>query len=245
MQLSIIQDAIQPVWEETIALLVGPAEINSRERIRLQLWDSGKSKKIPCIFCVAHYRIDVTTADDLLGTVEVDLGELIAGGDENGTIRHREDRFIGDDFPGTLEWNFGYFGKTGLHEHLLSTGQDAEKFQEKIEKEAKEKLREALGSREESGELLQQKKEDLKDRTEEIIASNPPCDEWPSGILSIRIQQITELEVEKPGEGEVKETPEGDGGHDPPSIYCTIFLQHQSIYKTRTKVPTGSPYVRH
>ncbi len=39
----IIENEARPVWEETMVLLVTPAEIHARERLRLQLWDSGQS----------------------------------------------------------------------------------------------------------------------------------------------------------------------------------------------------------
>ena len=37
----IIQKEGSPVWEETTALLVGMNELNAREAVMLQVWDSG------------------------------------------------------------------------------------------------------------------------------------------------------------------------------------------------------------
>jgi len=37
-----IVSAAEPIWEETTALLVGPAELNAQESLQLKLWDSGK-----------------------------------------------------------------------------------------------------------------------------------------------------------------------------------------------------------
>jgi hypothetical protein len=37
----IIEGEGNPFWEETTALLVGPAELNAQEQLMLQLWDSG------------------------------------------------------------------------------------------------------------------------------------------------------------------------------------------------------------
>ncbi|EEB90319.1 hypothetical protein MPER_11488, partial [Moniliophthora perniciosa FA553] len=56
----ILQNEPSPVWEETCFMLVGPAELNAQERLRLQLWDS-----------------DRFTADDLLGAVEVPLKDIM------------------------------------------------------------------------------------------------------------------------------------------------------------------------
>ena len=78
-----------------------------------------------------------------------------------------------------------------------------------------------------------------------MIISCPPSEEYPAGILSVQIHQITGLEFEKlrksrnPNE-EASDPEEGSG--DLPSSYCTIILNHQKMFKTRTKPKNDKPF---
>lgn len=68
---------MEPVWDETAFIPVGPEELNAEERIRVQLWDS-----------------DRTSADDDLGRVEVDLKELMNNPKSKGKMWDRSDGFL-------------------------------------------------------------------------------------------------------------------------------------------------------
>lgn len=81
--------------------------------------------------------------------------------------------------------------------------------------------------------------------TENMIISCPPLLEFPSGILSIQIHQITGLEFEKMRKSRKPEEDGNDaeeGAGDLPSSYCTIILNHQKIFKTRTKPKNDKPF---
>ncbi|KAK0485958.1 hypothetical protein IW261DRAFT_1548948 [Armillaria novae-zelandiae] len=176
----IIENEARPVWEETMVLLVTPAEIHARERLRLQLWDS-----------------DRFSADDILGTVETPLHDIIATSNQS---RSRQDDLVASDgskWPGTLHWR------------------DPQ-----------------------SVEIKEQKQNDLKEKEDEIIANTKPSDEWLSGILSVTVEQITELGVPKVREAGAPKNEDSDL----PSPYCTIIVNHQQVYKTRTKMKTKKPY---
>ena len=151
----------------------------------------------------------------------------------------------GKEEPGTLHWEVGYFAKTTFDQHLEHKRQDAKEVREKIEQEAEAKLREAKARDEtaEDAEVEQQKKEDLKEKSDEVIAGSKPTEQWPSGILSVRIEQISGLEVDKIRESGVKEDAEEDDEADLPSAYCTIMINHQRVYKTRTKMKSNNPFV--
>ncbi|KAF8975077.1 hypothetical protein BDQ17DRAFT_307169 [Cyathus striatus] len=227
----IIQHEDEPVWEETMQLLVGPEEMQSHEELRLQLWDS-----------------DRFTADDHLGTVSVPLSKLVSSQDTLNNISPRTDKLTtdkGDPMHGELAWEVGYFAKTTLEQHRP----DAKEITEKIMHEAEEKLKEAKTPGEDStGEIEQQKREDLKMKSDEIITSQPPSEEWPSGIMSIRIEQIRGLEVQHVRESGVREGEEQggegmeEGGGDLPSSYCTVLINDSRVYKTRTKMKSKDPY---
>ncbi|KAH9481678.1 Meiotically up-regulated gene 190 protein [Psilocybe cubensis] len=219
-----------PVWEETTALLVGPSELNAQEALQLQLWDA-----------------DRFTADDLLGNVELDLKDIMTNEQSHNRMSTRCDGLTsekGDPWPGKIHWECGYFAKTSFDQHLAHKHRDAEKIRSKIEQEAEEKLREAKArdDHEEDGEVQQQKKEDMKEKSDEIIAGSKPTAEWPSGILSIRIEQISSLEIEKIQDSGVREDAEDGDQDDLPSPYCTIIINQQRVYKTRTKMKSNNPF---
>ena len=145
---------MEPFWDETNFVLVGPEEINAEERLRIQLWDS-----------------DRLTADDDLGRVEVDLKELMKDSRSKGKMWHRQDGFMAMDvdekLPGTIDWSVGYFPKTRIQpEQLQRQQQDpevksVEQLEDKLAREAQHKLREAVG-RDETEEIEKQKAQDLK-----------------------------------------------------------------------------------
>lgn len=146
--------------------------------------------------------------------------------------------------PGKLYWECGYFAKTTLEQHLEQKRQDAKEIEATIKEEAEAKLREAKSNGDDlNGEVEQQKREDLKERSDEIIAASRPAAQWPTGILSIRIEQISGLEIQKIRESGVRDEGEDHHSDDLPSAYCTVIINHQQVYKTRTKMKTNNPFV--
>ncbi|KAF8656951.1 hypothetical protein AX16_002306 [Volvariella volvacea WC 439] len=222
----VIEGCEDPVWEETTAFLVGPGEFNAEESLRLQLWDS-----------------DRFTADDHLGTIDVPLSDLVTSPKTLNRIEFREDFFTNGTtgaWPGTLSWECGYFEKTTMRHHMPDDEDHVNEIEREVEEEAEKKFREAQG-KEGHDELRQQKKEDLEDRQNEIISGMRPSDEWPSGILSIHIEQISGLKVQNIRRTGVDET-EDEESEDLPSAYCTVLLNHQRVYKTRTKMKSNNPF---
>ncbi|KAJ3729532.1 hypothetical protein C8R42DRAFT_652269 [Lentinula raphanica] len=233
----IIQNESHPIWEESTALLVTPSELNAQEKLKLQLWDS-----------------DRFTADDNLGNIEVSLSDIMHSTETQNRIGQRQDRFLAEDgkseWPGSLNWSVAYFAKTTLEQHLKNRGENVQELKVNIEEEAKTKLREADTRKqgETASEVDQQKKQDLREKTEEIVSGSPPTREWPAGILSVRIEQITGVEVNDPRKSGFKGTKNGEDGveeeegDDMPSPYCTIIINHAKVYKTRTKMKANNPY---
>ena len=152
----VITEDMQPVWEETAFIQVGPQEVNAEERLRVQLWDS-----------------DRTSADDDLGRIEVELKELLHDSRSYCNMWHRTDGFQaleGDEkMPGTLDWSVGYFPKTRIQAEQLekqNVEPDVKSYQElkdKVSKDAENSLREAK-DRAEASETDQQKAQMLKAR---------------------------------------------------------------------------------
>lgn len=86
----------------------------------------------------------------------------------------------------------------------------------------------------------------LKERQDELMIASPPPQQYPSGILSIQIHQITGLELEQLNKSKSSKneqaSDEEEEGEDLPSAYCTIILNHQKIFKTRTKPKNAKPF---
>ncbi|OCT54560.1 C2 (Calcium/lipid-binding, CaLB) [Cladophialophora carrionii] len=235
----IIVDDQEPNWSEWSHILVTPEELNADEKLRLQLWDSDK-----------------WTADDDLGRVEVDLKELMFGSKTKNKMCDREDRFKGEDsdedMPGTLQWQVGYFEKTQITEQQLAKQnadpniRTVDDLRKQVSDTAERKLREAT-AHDESREIKQQKQEDYKEQEDALVISSPPPDEYPSGIFSIQIHNITGLEVQslqkkdKNNANDNRED-EAEQSDDMPSSYATIILNHQKIYRTRTKPKNAKPF---
>ena len=151
--------------------------------------------------------------------------------------------------PGTLDWSVGYFPKTRIQEEQLKI-QTIEKginslqeLKDKVSKDAKNKLREAT-THDESHELDQQKAQMLKSKEDAMIISTPPLEKYPSGIFSIQIHQISGLEFERIRKSQYKgdEGDDTEEGNDLPSSYATVILDHQTVFKTRTKPKNPNPF---
>jgi hypothetical protein len=233
----VLLDNMEPYWDETCFINVTPQELNVDERLRLQLWDS-----------------DRTSADDDLGRIELDIKDLMKNDETNGKMNDREDGFkamkAGEGMPGKLSWSVGYFSKTRITEEQLTRQEEdpdiktMDQLKKKVYAEAESKLREA--SADHQHEVEQQKKEDFHARQDQLIIAAPPSEEYPSGILSIQVHQITGLELEslnknrKPDNGEAGE--EEEEGDNLPSAYCTVILNHKKVFRTRTKPKNSKPF---
>ncbi|KXT06313.1 hypothetical protein AC578_9198 [Pseudocercospora eumusae] len=234
---------MEPYWHERCYLLVTAEELNVDERLRVQLWDS-----------------DRFTADDDLGRIEVGLKQIMRSNDTNGKMCYRTDGFkalkAGESMPGKLEWQVGYFSKTRLqscqfqkqtYDESIRSQQDLDT---KVQKTCERKLREAMikkgrHSRTEQ-ELKQQKEQERKMLEDAIIISAPPPEDYPSGIFSIVVHQITGLELEMQGKSEVDKKAnhedEEEEGENLPSAYCTVIINHKKVFKTRTKPKNAKPF---
>ncbi|KAF2405640.1 hypothetical protein EJ06DRAFT_486572 [Trichodelitschia bisporula] len=222
--------SMEPVWDETAFVLVTPDELNIHERVRLQLWDSDRG-----------------TADDDLGRVEVDLKEIMTDPKTNGHMCNRTDklRAFKGGMPGELEWSVGYFSKTRVLDSQLEQ-QDVipgvntlDELKAQVNASSERKLREA--TRNETSETDQQKAQDLKERCDEISIATPPPSEYPSGILSVVVHNITGLEIESLSKSSDNDV-EHDDGDDLPSAFVDVVLNHAAIFRTRTKPKNSKPF---
>ncbi|KAI0121549.1 hypothetical protein F4776DRAFT_221402 [Hypoxylon sp. NC0597] len=218
----VIQDDLNPVFEESCALAVTPDLIKADEQLSMELWDSDRS-----------------SADDVVGKVELSLQKLIQ---HPGKMFQQVSKLRGvkaeSSMPGELHWEVGYFGKTQFRAALRTDGKDLS-----LPKEIRDNKE------------LQDDKGAIQNNEEDAVVHTPPDPLWPSGILSIVVHQIVNLELanvkgsqggkRKGGReyepardaGEIKE----ESSKKLPSAYCTILLNDELVYKTRTKVVSSKP----
>lgn len=217
----VIQDDLNPIFEETCALLVTPDVVKADEQLSLELWDSDRS-----------------SADDVVGKVELSIQKLIQ---HPGHMFPQTSRLRGlkpdSDMPGELHWEVGFFGKTQFRAALRTDGKDVN-------------LPPGLRDKPE----LQDDKGSLANTEEAAVVRTPPDPLWPSGILSVVVHQIVNLELgnvkgsegkrkgrefepARKDAGEIKE----EQGSKLPNSYCTILVNDELAYKTRTKVVSSKP----
>ncbi|KAG8801865.1 hypothetical protein FRC16_010933 [Serendipita sp. 398] len=210
----IISGTLDPVFEETAVLLVDANAAKIGERVTLQLWDN-----------------DRFTADDLVGEVEIDVAELMSK--HNQATRKTVSMLqpTSNKESGTIEYTIGFFSKLAPG----STSSATEIPQDILEKDVFKKAR----------------KSTLTD-LEAAVAVTPPPDDFVSGILGIQLHEIRELGVMKDnmaiqhsGKGsstkpEGEQEIESDKGL--PSSYCTVMVNDEPVYRTRTKPMTATPF---
>ncbi|KAL8672751.1 MAG: hypothetical protein Q9168_002805 [Polycauliona sp. 1 TL-2023] len=216
----VITDDLNPVWEETAALLVTPELIKADEQLSVELWDSDRS-----------------SADDIVGKIELSMQKMIQHPSKMypqvSKLRGME---ADSEMPGELHWEVGFFGKPHFRPALRTDGKDPS-----LPKELKDK------------EEFQDDKGTLDTEEKDAVAHTPPDPLWPSGICSIIIHQIVNLELENiqgsdgNRKGREYEPAKAAGENTDeesktlPSSYCTILYNDQLVYRTRSKVVSSKP----
>ncbi|KAK2736603.1 hypothetical protein FQN57_000720 [Myotisia sp. PD_48] len=216
----VICDDLNPVWEESSALLVTPELLKANELLSVELWDS-----------------DRNTADDIVGKVELSLQKLIQHpGEMFPETSKLSGMDAGTEMPGELQWEVGYFCKPKFRTALRTDGKN-------------QNLPEGMKDHPE----LQDEKGNITNEDEEAVICTPPDPLWPSGICTIIIHQIVNLQVEEPKgtlgnrKGNEYEPAKSYGenieeeGKECPSSYCKINLNDEPVFCTRTKAVSSKP----
>ncbi|KAL5640344.1 hypothetical protein ACGC1H_007571 [Rhizoctonia solani] len=218
-----------PVWEETTIVLVGADAVAVREKLSLQLWDS-----------------DRISADDVLGTVDIDIATLIKK--KNQSFRSIEPVSGGQ---GNLEFTIGFYEKADPN-----TAFRAEKWKKTLLNPDEEGSNKPTNLSPDSTDADRPpddegiiRPDNALNNLEAAVMTCAPDPELPSGILSIQVHELRNIgfKLNKgtkgrgrgPGSSDEEEEEEGDGL---PSAYCVVLVNDQKIYKTRVKPITSSPF---
>ncbi|ORY26481.1 hypothetical protein BCR39DRAFT_540905 [Naematelia encephala] len=224
----IILGDLNPVFEETAVLLLTMDEVKAKEDLAAMLWDSDKM-----------------SADDLVGRVQIPVEELMLQPNE---MHRRADHLRGfedaDDMPGKLHWSIGYFEKAPLVKELERSP---------TVEEAKNEPPPAKTAPE-----MEMMPKDIAPNPAKKDLPPPPPDvqktkpdpKWPSGVLSIILHQVQNLERQNlDGKSGDREGEAGQDTDEPseqsdnlPSGYGEFVVNDDMIYKTRVKQYTTNPY---
>ena len=180
---------------------------------------------------------DRHSADDIVGKVELSMQKMIQHpGKMYPQVSKLAGMNEGSDMPGELHWEVGYFGKPKFRPALRTDGKNT-----------------ALPAELRDKPELQDEKGVQNSAEDDAVQHTPPDPLWPSGVCSIIVHQIVNLELEniKGTEGSRKgkefepakaygESTEESGGTLPTS-YCTILYNDQLVYRTRAKAVSSKP----
>ena len=181
---------------------------------------------------------DKLSADDLVGRVHLPLFDLMK---EPGKVQRRTDSLEGfedsDTMSGTLTWSIAYYEKAKLNTSLSTKKGTATRLPKETQDKANAEQQPTSADTEEEAKALH----------------IPPHKNTKSGVLSVIIHQISNLERQNlKGASGSKKNREGTAGQDTdapeeegpnlPNSYCEIYVNDNMIYKTRTKMYTSMPY---
>jgi C2 domain len=216
----VITDDLNPIFEESLALLVTPELVQANENLSVELWDS-----------------DRHSADDIVGKVELSIQKMIQHpGKMFPQVSKLAGMDAGSEMPGELRWEVGYFGKPQFRPALRTDGKNT-----------------ALPDSLRDNPEFQDEKGTANTVEEDAVHHTPPDPLWPSGVVSVIVHQIVNLELEniKGTIGNRKERefepakPFGEAteeqGGTLPTSYCTICLNDELVYRTRSKAVSSQP----
>lgn len=159
---------------------------------------------------------DRASADDLQGSIQVDIFELMR---QKNRVSRFQDVIFADDkvhAGGKLEFTIGYFEKVAPNEEMRTDGEDP-----LIPEDIKDYPE------------MRDKREIALSELEDAVLHCPPDPEYPSGILSIQIHEVTDLQLQTQGKettgnregekGQDDARTEEEEGEDLPSAYCTLL----------------------
>ncbi|KAF2219567.1 hypothetical protein BDZ85DRAFT_322340 [Elsinoe ampelina] len=180
---------------------------------------------------------DRHSADDIVGKVELSMQKMIQHpGKMYPQVSKLAGMNEGSEMPGELHWEVGYFGKPQFRPALRTDGKN-------------KALPEALRDQPE----LQDEKGATNTAVDDAVQHTPPDPLWPSGVCSIVVHQIVNLELDnikgtsgsRKGREFEPAKPSGEGkeeeGNNLPTSYCTILFNDELVYRTRAKAVSSKP----
>ncbi|GAO18451.1 hypothetical protein UVI_02042350 [Ustilaginoidea virens] len=217
----VIQDDLNPIFEETCGLLVTTDLIKADEQLSMELWDSDRS-----------------SADDLVGKVELSIQKLIQ---HPGKMYPQVSRLRGvkadSSMPGELHWEVGFFGRTQFRKALRTHGKDIKLPKELVDKPE---------FQDDKGTINTELEDAVTHTPPDPLWPSGILSVVVHQIVGLELANVKgsngnrrgrEYEPARREAGEVKE----EQSSKLPSSYCTILVNDELVYKTRVKIVSSQP----
>ncbi|QQK45802.1 C2 membrane targeting protein [Penicillium digitatum] len=216
----VITDDLNPIWEETAALLVTPELIKADENLSIELWDS-----------------DRNTADDIVGKVELPIREMLQHPSKMyPQVSKLQGMDEGSEMPGQLHWEVGYFGKPKLRPELRTDGK---------KKDLPENLRGNPTFEDEKGAINNEEEDAVMHTPPDPIWPSGIVHIVVHQIVNLQLANIKGSDGNRKGKEFEPAKPYGENteeeGVDLPTSYCKVLLNDQLIYRTRAKAVSSKP----
>ncbi|CAG7937312.1 unnamed protein product [Penicillium olsonii] len=216
----VITDDLNPMWEETAALLVTPELIKADENLSIELWDS-----------------DRNTADDIVGKVELPIREMLQHPSRMyPQVSKLQGMDEGSEMPGQLHWEVGYFGKPKLRPELRSDGK---------KKDLPENLKGDPTFEDEKGTINNDEEDAVMHTPPDPIWPSGIVHIVVHQIVNLQIANIKGSDGNRKGKEYEPAKPYGENteeqGEDLPTSYCKVLLNDQLVYRTRAKAVSSKP----
>ncbi|EXJ89462.1 hypothetical protein A1O3_02529 [Capronia epimyces CBS 606.96] len=216
----VICDDLNPVFEETTALLVTPELIKADEQLSVELWDS-----------------DRNSADDMVGKVELSMQKMIQHPSKMyPQISKLSGVQDGTEMPGELHWEVGYFGKPKFRPALRTDGKD---------KNLPAKLQDDAQFQDEKGTLDTEDSDAVAHTPPDPLWPSGICSVVVHQIVSLELENIKGSQGNRKGKEFEPAKPFGEATEEEsirlPTSYCTILFNDMLVYRTRAKAVSSKP----
>lgn len=204
----VITDDLNPIWEETAALLVTPELIKANENLSVELWDS-----------------DRNSADDIVGKVELPVHEMLR---HPGRMFPQASKLRGLDegseMPGELHWEVGYFGKPKLRPELRTDG---------LKKDLPENFKGDPQFEDEKGKIQNEEQDAVMHTPPDPIWPSGVVHIVVHQIVNLQLENIKGSDGNRRGKEYEPAKPFGENteeqGANLPSSYCQILLNDSLV----------------
>ncbi len=216
----VITDDLNPIWEETTALLVTPELIKADEQLSVELWDS-----------------DRNTADDIVGKVELSMQKMIQHpGKMYPQVSKLSGTDAGSEMPCELHWEVGYFGKPKFRPALRTDGKD---------KNLPDSLKHEAALQDEKGTLDTADADAVAHTPPDPLWPSGIVNLTVHQIVNLEFENVKGTTGSRKGREYEPAKPYGEATEEEsktlPTSYCTILLNDQLVYRTRAKAVSSKP----
>ncbi|KAJ5544997.1 hypothetical protein N7535_006614 [Penicillium sp. DV-2018c] len=216
----VITDDLNPIWEETAALLVTPELIKADENLSIELWDS-----------------DRNTADDIVGKVEIPIREMLQHPSQMyPQVSKLKGMDEGSEMPGQLHWEVGYFGKPKLRPELRTDGK---------KKDLPGNFKGDPTFEDEKGNINNDEEDAVMHTPPDPIWPSGIVHIVVHQIVNLQISNIKGSDGNRKGKEWEPAKAYGENteeqGDDLPTSYCKVLLNDQLVYRTRAKAVSSNP----